>query len=188
MTTYNTPIDSIQYGQERGTTTTPDVGVGTPSPAVSATVGFLQVPRMVGAPSGVPAAIIAGMAPIAVDSTNGRVWAYYGAAWHGLLEPNLVVLTYAAPISLDPSAGTNFKTTTVNATGSVTINALSAGQTGQILTLLIENDATSGKVITFGTNFRSVGTLTGIVSKGSTIAFMSDGTNWIELHRIVGTL
>jgi hypothetical protein len=92
-------------------------------------------------------------------------------------------MTYAATIALDTTLGNIHKTTTVNATGNATINASSAGTAGQFMWVLIANDATSGKVITFGTNFKSSGTLTGTASKTITVAFISDGTAWYETLR-----
>lgn len=93
------------------------------------------------------------------------------------------VMTYAAVIGLVVNNANVHKTTTVNATGNATINANSAGNAGQEMTIIIANDATSGKVITFGTNFRSAGTITGTASKTATIKFTSDGTAWFETCR-----
>ena len=49
--------------------------------ATTATTGFLYAPDIAGAPSGTPAAN-PGSVPVAVDTVNGRLWAYYGEAWH----------------------------------------------------------------------------------------------------------
>lgn len=93
------------------------------------------------------------------------------------------VVTYASPTSINVALGHSFKTTTVHATGSVTFNATAGGVADQELTIIIVNDATGAKTITFGTNFKSTGTLVGTVSKQATIRFISDGTNWIEVGR-----
>jgi multisubunit Na+/H+ antiporter MnhF subunit len=93
------------------------------------------------------------------------------------------VMTYASTISLDPSLGNFHRTTTVNATGAATINALNAGKDGQHMWVQVVNDATSGKVITFGTNFKTTGTVTGTASKAAVLHFISDGTNWYEVSR-----
>lgn len=50
--------------------------------ATNATAGFLQVPSCAGAPTGVPDPIQSGQVPLIIDTTNGRLYAYYGAAWH----------------------------------------------------------------------------------------------------------
>jgi hypothetical protein len=92
-------------------------------------------------------------------------------------------LTYAAPTSVDTTLASFYTVTTVNATGSVTFNATTGGTAGQRMTILIVNDATSGKTITFGTNFRAASTLVGTISKAATIEFISDGTSFYEVAR-----
>lgn len=94
-----------------------------------------------------------------------------------------LTITYASTITMDTSKQLQQKTTTINATGNSTINATTPGMIGQELKILITNDATSGKVITFGTNFKSSGTLTGTASKSALISFISDGVNWYEQFR-----
>lgn len=97
-------------------------------------------------------------------------------------------LTYASPTSVDVTLASCFTVTTVNATGSVTFNATAGGTSGQEMTILITNDATSAKTITFGTNFLSTGTLTAsAASRHTSIVFKSDGTNWYETGRAVLT-
>lgn len=100
--------------------------------------------------------------------------AYYGS---------MDTMTYASTISLDVTLGNVHKTTTVNATGAATINASAVGTAGQHMWVMIKNDATSGKVITFGTNFHSTGTITGTTSKVAMIHFISDGVGWYEVAR-----
>ncbi len=97
-------------------------------------------------------------------------------------------LTYASPTSVDVTLASCFTVTTVNATGSVTFNATAGGTAGQEMTILITNDATSAKTITFGTNFLSTGTLTAsAASRHTSITFKSDGTSWYETGRAVLT-
>jgi hypothetical protein len=43
--------------------------------------------------------------------------------------------------------------------------------------VLIINDATAARTITFGTNFKANGTLTGTVSNAAMVQFVSDGSN-----------
>ena len=45
------------------------------------TEGFDRLPASAGAPTGVPADLTTGV-PFQIDTTNGRLWAYYGGAWH----------------------------------------------------------------------------------------------------------
>lgn len=95
-------------------------------------------------------------------------------------------LTYASPTSVNVNSATVFTVTTVNATGSVTFNASGTGRAGQPMTIIITNDATSAKTITFGSNFTANGTLTASgVNKKTTIQFISDGTSFIEASRTV---
>lgn len=95
-------------------------------------------------------------------------------------------LTYASPTSVDVTLASCFTVTTVHATGSVTFDATAGGTAGQEMTILITNDATSAKTITFGTNFLSVGTLAaGAASRRTSITFKSNGTSWFETGRAV---
>ncbi len=98
-------------------------------------------------------------------------------------KKTVLVATYDTTITLDVSKSLIQKTTTVNATGNATINASAGGMPGQELKILIVNDGTSGKTITFGTHFKSSGTLTGTASKSALISFISDGVNWYEQFR-----
>ena len=109
--------------------------------------------------------------------------------WNAASASKFTTLAYASTISLNPALGDAFETTTVNATGNCTINAANAGTAGQRVALIIINDATSGKTITWGTNIRpSASTLVGVTSKASTIVFESDGTSLFELNRETGSL
>ena len=114
------------------------------------------------------------------DSTNSVVASVNKA---GMISGSMDTMTYAATISLDVTLPNLHKTTTVHATGNATINASGVGTAGQHMWILIVNDATSGKVITFGTNFKSTGALTGTTSKQATIHFISDGVSWSEVAR-----
>ena len=100
----------------------------------------------------------------------------------------MTVIPYLATMSVNVALGNIFETTTINATGNATFNASAVPPGGQHVEIIIINDATSGKTMTFGTHFKSAGTLTGVTSKTSTIIFISDGTNLYEESRITGTL
>ncbi len=73
---------------------------------------------------------------------------------------------------------------TITPTGDCTFNA-SGGVAGQLCTFIITTSGTSSYVLTFGTNFKSQGTLaTGTVTaKIFTVTFRYDGTNWCEIAR-----
>lgn len=67
---------------------------------------------------------------------------------------------------------------------AATLNASAGGTAGQELLIRFTTDGTGGNVITYGTNFKSIGThtLTG-ASKKFTSMFVSDGTDWCEVAR-----
>lgn len=59
--------------------------VGLKTNATTDGVGFLYVPRVSGAQTGIPnflTGLYANSTPLRFDSTNGRLYAYYGGAWH----------------------------------------------------------------------------------------------------------
>jgi hypothetical protein len=62
--------------------------LGLSAPAVGATTGFPYLPAIAGVPTGVPTAI-AGYAPVAVDSTDSRLYFYSGAVWQALAVPTI---------------------------------------------------------------------------------------------------
>lgn len=96
--------------------------------------------------------------------------------------PKTMGLTTAATVSLDPSTGTIFKLTPDQA---LTINATSAGFVGEVIRVYIDTSGTSSYTITFGTNFRTTGTL----ASGTTsarrfiVSFESDSICWSETGR-----
>lgn len=69
--------------------------------------------------------------------------------------------------------------------GNVQINA-TGGTAGQTVTFIITDDATGGHVVTFGTNFKPNGTLTGTANKTATVQFVYNGTYWYEVSRTTG--
>ena len=52
--------------------------------STSATDGFFHLTTAAGAPSGTPATTYTGRAPVLVDTTNNRFYAYYGGSWVNL--------------------------------------------------------------------------------------------------------
>lgn len=59
-----------------------DLYLGQSALATAATTGFLGVNSCAGPPTGVPASVPTGQIPLVWDSTNLRLYAYSGAAWH----------------------------------------------------------------------------------------------------------
>jgi hypothetical protein len=113
-----------------------------------------------------------------VQDNSGNVLLSIGAA--GALTGSLDDMTFANPLTVDVTKGTLHKTL---ATNDATFNASAAGNAGQEMTLPIRNDASAARTITFGTNFKAAGNLTGTVGKFATVRFVSDGTNWYEVSR-----
>ncbi len=92
-------------------------------------------------------------------------------------------IPYARAMSLETTAGDVHKTTTSNAVGNATINAVTAGLPGQHMWVIIGNDQISAKTVSFGNNFKSAGPLLGSPGKSATLQFISDGTAWYEVAR-----
>lgn len=92
------------------------------------------------------------------------------------------ILATSGAIPIDPTIGQILKQTPVGAT---TFNASSISLAGAILSFVITTSGTSSYTLTFGTGFKSTGTLaTGTVSgKVFTVTFRSDGVNWNETSR-----
>lgn len=96
--------------------------------------------------------------------------------------PKVFALTPAATISLDPSLGVIFKD---QPNEDQTINATSVGKPGEVIVIQIDTINTTTRTLTFGTNFRSTGTLaTGATSaRRFNVTFISDGLGWSEIAR-----
>jgi hypothetical protein len=68
--------------------------------------------------------------------------------------------------------------------GTYTINCAAVAPAGAFLHILVTESAGTGTVVgTFGTHFKTTGTLTTQSSGTSTISFIGDGTNWNEIGR-----
>jgi hypothetical protein len=100
-----------------------------------------------------------------------------------LRSSTATVLASTGTVSVDPTLGQVFTINPASNT-TVTYNAASA-PVGAVIHLVITTTSTTADVITFGTNFKSTGTLsTGTTSgKVFTITFVGDGTNMNEVAR-----
>lgn len=58
-----------------------DIICGNAALATTATAGFFWMAGCAGAATGTPAATATGRVPMVFDTTNGRLYAYYGGAW-----------------------------------------------------------------------------------------------------------
>lgn len=104
-----------------------------------------------------------------------------GQAW-GSRAPKVQGLTAAATISLDPRIATIFK---IGPGENETINATDPGFPDEVLTIIFDTIDVNSRTITFGTNFRSTGTLaTGAAAaRRFVVRFISDGQVWSEFSR-----
>ena len=94
---------------------------------------------------------------------------------------NVFSATYDSNIEYSPSFANILKLETVNSVGGCTLTAKS-GRIGPVW-IIITNDGTSGKTITFSTGFSAAGNLVGIVNKTAVLEFISDGTTLWEVSR-----
>lgn len=105
-----------------------------------------------------------------------------GAQDWGSKPPKVHSPTVGATVSIDPSIAPIFNW---GPGENETINATSGGFPDQRMTIIIDTVDTNSRTLTFGTNFRSTGTL----ATGSTAArrfvltFVSDGLVWTEASR-----
>ena len=113
-----------------------------------------------------------------ITATEGNIAATAGTVSGTNINPATYALTYANPLSVDITKGDVFTVTTTSGVGNATFNASAVGVAGRTITFEITNDASANRTITFGSNFKSAGTLVGTTSKTATITFRSDGTNW----------
>jgi Pectate lyase superfamily protein len=92
--------------------------------------------------------------------------------------------TYAATMTVDVTKGNSVKFATVHATGNATLNLTGFQNADQRLDLIIVNDNTSGKTITFGTGFAANGNLVGVAGQTTRMHFVSDGAVMQEFSRL----
>jgi hypothetical protein len=105
-----------------------------------------------------------------------------GAQDWGSRPPKVQALTPAATVSLDPRIAPIFK---ISPGENETINATDGGYPGEQLSIYFDTIDTNSRTITFGTNFRSTGTLaTGATAaRRFVVKFESDGIVWTEISR-----
>lgn len=120
---------------------------------------------------GLAVASAPGATPTTVITSSGVV----------TLTGTVAALSATSPSTLTQSSADVF---TVTPTGALTINAtgLVAGKRIEIVVL---TSGTNSYTVTFGTNFKSTGTLATGTSDGKyfVVSFVSDGTNLYEVSR-----
>lgn len=78
---------------------------------------------------------------------------------------------------------------TVDAAMTVSVETSPDAEAGDELVLVLANGATTGRVVTFGTGLVApAGTLTGQPNKTSSIAFVHNGTSFVETGRSVAII
>lgn len=107
----------------------------------------------------------------------------------GVAIPTNITPTYAATIALDSILiGSNFVLVVTTSLGAATLTTGYVPNAGAQASIQINNDAGGARTITFGTGFRSTGTVTGTQSKAILVTFTSDGTTWNEDGRTSAAL
>lgn len=107
------------------------------------------------------------------DDNTGRVLTY------DFKKP-----AYASTLSVTTNASKTFIEPAV-LTGAMTVNAVvtNAQEYDELVVILLSD--TTSRTVTFGTNFKTTGTIAPAISKSATISFVFDGTNWLETGRAV---
>lgn len=96
----------------------------------------------------------------------------------GVGQTNVVDLTYAATISINPDAGMMQRITTTAAVGNATVDIAYPSNFGRMIWLDFNNDASAGRTITFGSTFFSTPPLVGTPSTSAILCFFSNGSKW----------
>lgn len=101
-----------------------------------------------------------------------------------VLSHDYLTPSYAATLAIAPKKyDTTVKPATL--TGAMTVNATTTDAfADDELSFLFTADGTA-RIVTFGTNFVSAGTLTAAISKRATIKFKFDGVAYVEVARFV---
>lgn len=120
--------------------------------------------------------------------TATRSGGVYTVAVDYALAGSVVTLTPGAAVTLTVGSGVRMYTDTITTDNQdQTINASGTGTAGDSMRIIFITDAagSADEVITFGTNFRSTGTLTlaNAASSRYVVSFVSDGTKWTEVSR-----
>lgn len=101
-----------------------------------------------------------------------------------VLTLNYVKPAFASTISVNLNASKTF-VEPAQLTGAVTINAVVTNtQEYDECQFILSADGTN-RVVTFGTNFKTSGTVTVTASKFATVKFVFNGDYWLEVSRTI---
>lgn len=106
-----------------------------------------------------------------------------GGAVNGSFSQTVTALTPAAVISVDHSLGNVFTLSQTDGTAG-TLNAVNVDN-GNDLTLVVTTTGTTGETLTFGTNFKSTGTLAvgTVTAKKFVVRFTAVAGTLVEVSR-----
>lgn len=119
-----------------------------------------------------------GTLDVSAGSVTGTIGGKLGTAAAEADAASITIAT-ATPSHRIDTDGANFS-------GAANVLADDTGVDGQLLFLEFVNAAANGNtVLTFTTNFKSSGTATIAQAKTANFIFKSNGTNWIEVSRLL---
>jgi hypothetical protein len=91
--------------------------------------------------------------------------------------------TFAGTMTIDVTYTHHVVVGASGTSATVTMTPSAAGTAGDLLVIQFQTTAAGQVVATYASTFHSSGTQTNAASRFSTIAFVSDGTQWNELFR-----
>lgn len=127
---------------------------------------------------------------VPISTTVVLQFRFNGTSWVVDRDIDHVItgVTYAATLAIAAASLNNGHTIYQpdTLTGALTLNltAVTSSRIGDRLTVLLLSDGT-GRVVTFGTNIATSGTLTLVASKRGSATFMFDGTKFVETGRAI---
>jgi hypothetical protein len=153
--------------------TTYTYGTGSPESAVVGAVGD-EYTRTDGTPS-------------AVRYIKSK-FAGLSTGWMPVVTENLATGTLSANQSIPLQTNTAWKYTLA---ANITFTSIGNARTGAVLTVMLTQDATGGRTVTWPSNVKWAGgtapTLSAAANTVDVFQLMYDGTNWRELSRAIGT-
>ena len=113
---------------------------------------------------------------------NGSAWVFVSSGTYASYAAENLAPAYSATLTMAPT-GRIVTFQPAQLTGALTINATVTGSVaGDILYMSFVADGTN-RVVTFGTNFKSSGTLTVTASKWAGATAVFNGTYWVLVGR-----
>lgn len=96
------------------------------------------------------------------------------------------ILGYSATLNLAPNAHKSVYNI-VQLTGAITINLSTTNAYAGDKVEIVTNADGTNRVVTFGATTKNAGTQTITAAKWGTVAFVFDGTYWVETRRVITT-